>query len=105
MFDAPLLCYAGFQLSRIYWNLKTENKEQRTENWNHSFQIQVFIKYIWNCMNFYKKNILITIYVFHWAEYVVEKIVKLYFRQSEKVKQSLAHVCFILETYKIVRKI
>ena len=32
MFDAPLLCYAGFQLSRIYWNLKTENKEQRTEN-------------------------------------------------------------------------
>ena len=54
MFDAPLLCYAGFQLSRIYWNLKTENKEQRTENWNHS-------------------------------EYVVEKIVKLYFRQSEKV--------------------
>ena len=74
MFDAPLLCYAGFQLSRIYWNLKTENKEQRTENWNHS-------------------------------EYVVGKIVKLYFRQSEKVKQSLARVCFILETYKIVRKI
>ena len=65
------------------WKLKTKNKEQKTETiHSKSRYLSNIFEIVWT--EFYL-NILFIIYVFHWAEYVVEKIVKLYFRQIEKV--------------------
>ena len=69
------------------WKLKTKKREQKTEAiHSRSRYLSNIFEIVWTELY---QNILFTIYVFHWAEYEVEKIVKLYFRQSEKVKNKV----------------